>query len=62
MLPDTWIKSARSNGNGGNNCVEVRWKASTRSGNTSCVEVRRTEGTDHADKRVDEVAPVEPVR
>jgi uncharacterized protein DUF397 len=24
MLSNTWKKSSRSNGNGGNNCVEVR--------------------------------------
>ncbi len=24
MKPDTWVKSSRSNGTGGSNCVEVR--------------------------------------
>lgn len=24
MIKDEWVKSSRSNGNGGNNCVQVR--------------------------------------
>lgn len=36
----TWRKSKRSNGNGGNNCVEVGWrKASYSSPSGNCIEV-----------------------
>jgi len=40
-----WKKSSRSNGNGGNNCVEVGvWNKSTRSNPSgNCVEATMTE-------------------
>lgn len=41
--PVAWRKSSRSNGSGGNNCVEVgAWRKSSRSngnGGNACVEV-----------------------
>jgi len=41
MQINTWKKSSRSNGNGGNNCVEVYWKKSSRSNPSgNCVSVR----------------------
>lgn len=29
MIKDEWVKSSRSNGNGGNNCVQVRAASGT---------------------------------
>lgn len=47
MIANTWKKSSRSNGNGGNNCVEVFWKKSTWSNPSgNCVEVRRDPSND----------------
>jgi hypothetical protein len=42
MLTGRWKKSTRSNGSGGNNCVEARWKTAAASGSGTCVEVRIT--------------------
>jgi len=44
MLTPEWRKSTYSNGNGGNNCVEVKFKKSSYSGpNGNCVEVAGVE-------------------
>lgn len=37
-----WRKSSRSNGNGGNNCLECRWRKSSKSGTVNCVEWRKS--------------------
>jgi hypothetical protein len=40
---DKWVKSSFSNGSGGNNCVEVKWKKAQRCGTSTCVEVAKVE-------------------
>lgn len=40
----SWKKSSRSNGSGGNNCVEVAFRTAERCGTSTCVEVARELG------------------
>lgn len=60
MITNVWKKSSRSNGNGGNNCVQARWTKSTRSNPSGNCVMTKTDGREIQvrDSKLGDASPI----